>query len=97
MNDDEKLRLLHRIDGLLFTDNGPNPDESGKDIQQSRIEGLIAENDRLREALKQIDDHMVLVPRAPTNDMLDAGLEEDTWSPLEIYRAMIAASQEPKL
>jgi len=62
-----------------------------------RTEGLIAENDRLREALKQIDDHMVLVPRAPTNDMLDAGLEEDTWSPLEIYRAMIAASQEPKL
>jgi len=60
-----------------------------------RIERLIAENGQLREALQQIDDHMVLVPREPTNDMLDAGLEEDTWSPLEIYRAMIAASQEP--
>lgn len=37
----------------------------------------------------------VIVPVEPTNDMVDAGLEEDTWTPIEIYRAMLAATPAP--
>ena len=52
----------------------------------------IAELERLGA---YVGEGWVAVPSEPTNDMLDAGLEEDTWSPLEIYLAMIAAKPKP--
>jgi len=101
MTDDEKLRLLHRIDEMLFTDNGPNPYESGKDIQQSRIEGLIADNQKLREWQKELVEALegclqVFGPSLAKDSARVKAMEKRAYAALGRMPLPAQPTQEPK-